>query len=41
VDGTITTGKGPGFVFDFALQLVENIAGKGVRDKVAQGLLLL
>jgi 4-methyl-5(b-hydroxyethyl)-thiazole monophosphate biosynthesis len=40
VDGTITTGKGPGLVFDFALQLVENIAGKGVRDKVAQGLLL-
>jgi 4-methyl-5(b-hydroxyethyl)-thiazole monophosphate biosynthesis len=40
VDGNITTGKGPGLVFDFALQLVENMAGKSIRDKVAEGLLL-
>lgn len=40
VDGNIITGKGPGLVFDFALQLVEEIAGKHTRDKVAEGLLL-
>jgi hypothetical protein len=34
VDGTITTGKGPGLVFDFALQLVENIAGKAFAIKL-------
>jgi 4-methyl-5(b-hydroxyethyl)-thiazole monophosphate biosynthesis len=39
VDGTIITGKGPGFMFDFALQLVEIIAGKETRKKVAEGLL--
>lgn len=39
-DGNITTGKGPGLMFDFALQLVEDIAGKGTRKKVAEGLLL-
>ncbi len=36
----IITGKGPGFVFDFALQLVESLAGKSVRDEVQKGLLL-
>ena len=41
VDGNIITGKGPGLVFDFALQLVEEISGKGVRDNVAKGLLLI
>ncbi|MDR1518313.1 MAG: DJ-1/PfpI family protein [Dysgonamonadaceae bacterium] len=40
VDGNIVTGKGPGLVFNFALQLVEEIAGKAIRDKVARGLLL-
>ncbi|MDR1742808.1 MAG: DJ-1/PfpI family protein [Dysgonamonadaceae bacterium] len=40
VDGNIITGKGPGVVFDFALQLVEEIAGKHTRDKVAKDLLL-
>lgn len=40
VDGKIITGKGPGLIFDFALQLVEIIAGKETRKKVAEGLLL-
>lgn len=40
VDGNITTGKGPGLVFDFALQLVEQIAGLSVRREVQEGLLL-
>lgn len=40
VSDNITTGKGPGLVFDFALQLVENIAGVESRNKVAEGLLL-
>ncbi len=40
VDGKIITGKGPGAVFDFALQLVEVYRGKSVRDEVAKGLLL-
>ncbi len=39
VDGTIITGKGPGFMFDFALQIVEVVAGKETRKKVAEGLL--
>lgn len=40
VDENIVTGKGPGFVFDFALQLVETIAGIGTRKEVQDGLLL-
>jgi len=40
VDGNITTGKGPGLVFDFALALVEQIAGKETRKEVQSGLLL-
>lgn len=36
----IITGKGPGLVFDFALQLVESLMGKSVRDEVQKGLLL-
>ncbi len=40
VADNITTGKGPGFVFDFALQLVESIAGKATRNEVEKGLLL-
>ena len=40
VDGNITTGRGPGLTFDFALKLVELVAGKAKRDEVAQGLLL-
>jgi 4-methyl-5(b-hydroxyethyl)-thiazole monophosphate biosynthesis len=40
VDGNITTGKGPAFVFDFALTLVEKLVGEEVRKEVASGLLL-
>lgn len=40
VADNIITGKGPGFVFDFALQLVETIAGVGTRKEVQAGLLL-
>ena len=40
VDGNITTGKGPGLTFDFALKLVEIIQGKEKSDEVAKGLLL-
>jgi len=40
VDGNITTGKGPGLVFDFALRLVEQIAGMPTRQEVQQGMLL-
>ena len=40
VDGNIVTGKGPGLTLDFALQLVEILAGKAERDRVAAGLLV-
>lgn len=40
VDGNITTGRGPGLTTDFALSLVEQIAGKSKRDEVAKGLLV-
>lgn len=40
VADNIITGKGPAFVFDFALQIVESIAGIGVRKEVEEGLLL-
>lgn len=40
VDGNITTGRGPGLVFDFALRLVEQIAGLATRQEVQNGLLL-
>ena len=40
VDGNITTGKGPAFAMQFALQLVETLAGKGTRNEVSNGLLL-
>ncbi|MFA6886222.1 MAG: DJ-1 family glyoxalase III [Fermentimonas sp.] len=40
VDGNITTGKGPGLVFEFALRLVEQIAGLQARRGVQEGLLL-
>ncbi|MGI6047115.1 MAG: DJ-1 family glyoxalase III [Petrimonas sp.] len=40
VDENIITGKGPGFVFDFALQLVETIAGADIRKEVQNGLLV-
>lgn len=40
VDGPITTGRGPGLTLDFALSLVEQLAGPARRDEVAKGLLL-
>lgn len=40
VDGNITTGRGPGLTIDFALNLVEQLAGKEKRDTVAAGLLV-
>lgn len=40
VDGNITTGGGPGLTIDFALNLVEQLAGKEKRDAVAAGLLV-
>lgn len=40
VDGNITTGKGPGLTFDFALKLVEHLNGKEKSDEVAKELLL-
>ncbi len=40
VDGNITTGKGPAFAIQFALQLVETLAGKATRNEVSDGLLL-
>ncbi|MDR2816184.1 MAG: DJ-1/PfpI family protein [Proteiniphilum sp.] len=39
-DGNITTGRGPGLAFDFALRLVERIAGLKTRQEVQNGLLL-
>ena len=40
IDGNITTGRGPGLTIDFALSLVEQLAGKEKRDEVAAGLLV-
>lgn len=40
VDKNIITGKGPGLVFEFALELVETIAGAGTRKEVQEGLLI-
>ncbi len=38
-DGKIITSKGPGTAMDFALHLVERLAGKMMADQVAEGLL--
>lgn len=40
VQDNITTGRGPGLTIDFALCLVEQLAGKEKRDEVAAGLLV-
>lgn len=40
-DGPITTGIGPGFSMEFALELVRLLRGDEAADQVAEGLLLL
>ncbi len=40
VDGNVITGRGPGLTLDFALALVEIMAGKAKRDQVAAQLLV-
>ncbi len=40
VDDNITTGKGPAFAMFFALQLVENLAGKEKYAEISRRLLL-
>lgn len=37
-DGKIITSRGPGTAMDFALALIENLAGKAKRDQVEAGL---
>jgi protein deglycase len=38
IDGKVITSRGPGTAMDFALTLIESLAGKEKRDKVEQGL---
>ena len=38
VDGTVITSRGPGTAMDFALQLIETLAGQSTRDQVQAGL---
>ncbi|MEW6678418.1 MAG: DJ-1 family glyoxalase III [Pseudomonadota bacterium] len=38
VDGRVVTSRGPGTAMDFALTLVELLAGRAVRDRVEAGL---
>jgi 4-methyl-5(b-hydroxyethyl)-thiazole monophosphate biosynthesis len=37
-DGKVVTSRGPGTAMDFALALIENLAGKAKRDEVEAGL---
>jgi 4-methyl-5(b-hydroxyethyl)-thiazole monophosphate biosynthesis len=37
-DGRLITSRGPGTAMDFALTLIENLAGKEKRDEVEAGL---
>lgn len=40
IDGNVITGRGPGLTIDFALALVEVMAGKAKRDEIAGQLLV-
>ncbi len=40
IDGNVVTGRGPGLTVEFALTLVEVMAGKGKRDEIARQLLV-
>jgi 4-methyl-5(b-hydroxyethyl)-thiazole monophosphate biosynthesis len=37
-DGTVITSRGPGTAMDFALELIEALAGREARAKVEKGL---
>ncbi|MDR2848008.1 MAG: DJ-1/PfpI family protein [Bacteroidales bacterium] len=37
-DGNIITGRGPGFVFEFALAIVAELQGQAKADEVAKGI---
>lgn len=39
-DGNVITGRGPGLTSDFALKIVETVAGASKRDEIASQLLL-
>jgi 4-methyl-5(b-hydroxyethyl)-thiazole monophosphate biosynthesis len=39
-DGNIITGRGPGFVLDFGLAIVEELQGQTIAGEVAAGLLI-
>jgi len=39
VDGKVVTSRGPGTAMDFALTLIELLAGKAKRDEVEKGLM--
>jgi len=41
VDGNIVTSRGAGTSIEFALTLVEQLAGKAVRDKVEVGMVIV
>ncbi len=40
IDGNVITGRGPGLTIDFALTLVEILAGKNKRNEIAAQLLV-
>jgi 4-methyl-5(b-hydroxyethyl)-thiazole monophosphate biosynthesis len=39
IDGTVVTSRGPGTAMDFALVLIERLAGRQRRDEVEANLL--